>query len=192
MENQLGNYYRKTGIHDFCGCEILPPPKYEIERIVIDHIVFHNEIKINGQKKQNAFVAYFAPNPYTTLPFCLNSGNAKRLAKKTWSIVVEDGLECQGRIDLLHNIPVRLCRELTRDPSDGGQVYGLRISQLDPAPEAAPQPAQKKAIQEDQIQKIVDWAKKNGLNIDQIAEKYDFASDAVKQAIIDQLEDLPE
>lgn len=192
MENQLGNYYRKTGIHDFCGCEILPPPKYEIERIVIDHIVFHNEIKINGQKKQNAFVAYFAPNPYTTLPFCLNSGNAKRLAKKTWSIVVEDGLECQGRIDLLHNIPVRLCRELTRDPSDGGQVYGLRISQLDPAPEAAPQPAQKKAIQEDHIQKIVDWAKKNGYGIEQIAEKYDFASDTVKQAIIDALDDLPQ
>ena len=69
-------------------------------------------------------------------------------------------------------------------------TVGLRISLLDPAP--APAPAQKKAIQEDQIQKIVDWAKKNGLNIDQIAEKYDFASDAVKQAIIDQLEDLPE
>ena len=189
MDNQLGNYYRKTGIHDFCGCEILPPPKYEIERIVIDHIVFHNEIKINGQKKQNAFVAYFAPNPYTTLPFCLNSGNAKRLAKKTWSIVVEDGLECQGRIDLLHNIPVRLCRELTRDPSDGGQVYGLRISQLDPAPEA---PAQKKAIQENQIQTIVDWAKKNGYGIEKVAEKYDFASDAVKQAIIDALDDLPQ
>lgn len=191
MENQLGNYYRKTGVHDFCGCEILPPPKYEIERIVIDHIVFHNEIKINGQKKQNAFVAYFAPNPYTTLPFCLNSGNAKRLAKKTWSIVVEDGLECQGRIDLLHNIPVRLCRELTRDPSDGGQVYGLRISQLDPAPEAPPQ---KKVITEDKIDAIVSWAKSKGLGIDQIAEKYDFESDAVRNAIVDALggEDLQE
>ena len=189
MENQLGNYYRKTGIHDFCGCEILPPPKYEIERIVIDHIVFHDEIKINGQKKQNAFVAYFAPNPYTTLPFCLNSGNAKRLAKKTWSIVVEDGLECQGRIDLLHNIPVRLCRELTRDPSDGGQVYGLRISQLDPEPEP-----QKKVITEDKVDTIVSWAKSKGLGIDQIAEKYDFESDAVRNAIVDALggEDLPE
>lgn len=194
MENQLGNYYRKTGVHDFCGCEILPPPKYEIERIVIDHIVFHNEIKINGQKKQNAFVAYFAPNPYTTLPFCLNSGNAKRLAKKTWSIVVEDGLECQGRIDLLHNIPVRLCRELTRDPSDGGQVYGLRISQLDPAP--APAPAQKKVIQESNVQAIVDWARENGQTIDDIAAKCDFASETVKNAIADALsapeDDLPE
>lgn len=196
MDNQLGNYYRKTGIHDFCGCEILPPPKYEIERIVIDHIVFHNEIKINGQKKQNAFVAYFAPNPYTTLPFCLNSGNAKRLAKKTWSIVVEDGLECQGRIDLLHNIPVRLCRELTRDPADGGQVYGLRISLLDPAP--APAPAKKKVVTDDKIDATIAWAKKNGFTIEQVAETLDFANETVKNAIADALsapevkEDLPE
>lgn len=196
MENQLGNYYRKTGIHDFCGCEILPPPKYEIERIVIDHIVFHDEIKINGQKKQNAFVAYFAPNPYTTLPFCLNSGNAKRLAKKTWSIVVEDGLECQGRIDLLHNIPVRLCRELTRDPSDGGQVYGLRISLFEPAP--APAPAKKKVVTDDKIDATIAWAKKNGFTIEQVAETLDFANETVKNAIADALsapevkEDLPE
>lgn len=196
MDNQLGNYYRKTGIHDFCGCEILPPPKYEIERIVIDHIVFHDEIKINGQKKQNAFVAYFAPNPYTTLPFCLNSGNAKRLAKKTWSIVVEDGLECQGRIDLLHNIPVRLCRELTRDPADGGQVYGLRISLLDPAP--APAPAKKKVVTDDKIDATIAWAKKNGFTIEQVAETLDFANETVKNAIADALsapevkEDLPE
>ena len=190
MDNQLGNYYRKTGNHDFCGCEILPPPKYEIERIVIDHIIFHEEIRINGQKKQNAFVAYFAPNPYTTLPFCLNSGNAKRLAKKTWSIIVEDGLECQGRIDLLHNIPVRLCRELTRDPSDGGQVYGLRISQLDPAPESVPAQPQKKVITDDKVSVILEWANKNGLTLADIAKQYDFASDAVRKEIEDNL-DMP-
>lgn len=195
MDNQLGNYYRKTGSHDFCGCEILPPPKYEIERIVIDHIVFHNEIKINGQKKQNAFVAYFAPNPYTTLPFCLNSGNAKRLAKRTWSIVVEDGLECQGRIDLLHNIPVRLCRELTRDPSDGGQVYGLRISQLDPAQEEAPRPQKKKTITEDKVDVVVEWAKKNGKTIADIEAMYEM-SQPIRDALVDALhgneDDLPE
>jgi len=200
MENQLGTYYRKAGNHDYCGCEILPPPKYEIERIVIDHVSFFDEIRINGQKKQNTFVAYFAQNPYTNLPFCLNSGNSKRLAKRTWSVIVEDGLECQGRIDLLHNIPVRLCRELTRDPSDGGQVYGLRISQLDPAPAAPAAPAaptataKKKVITEDKIQVIIDWAKKENLGIDQIAAKYDFASDTVRDAIADALNinDLPE
>ena len=69
-------------------------------------------------------------------------------------------------------------------------TVGLRISLLDPAP--APQPAQKKTIQDNQVQTIVEWAKKNGYGIDKIAEKYDFASDAVKQAIVNQLEDLPE
>lgn len=191
MDNQLGTYYRKAGNHDYCGCEILPPPKYEIERIVIDHVSFFDEIRINGQKKQNTFVAYFAPNPYTNLPFCLNSGNSKRLAKRTWSIIVEDGLECQGRIDLLHNIPVRLCRELTRDPSDGGQVYGLRISQLDPAPETAV-PAKKKVITADKVEAIVAWAKKGDLDIDGIAKKYDFESDEVRQEIIKQLGDFPD
>lgn len=194
MENQLGTYYRKAGNHDYCGCEILPPPKYEIERIIIDHVAFFDEIRINGQKKQNTFVAYFAPNPYTNLPFCLNSGNSKRLAKQTWSVIVEDGLECQGRIDLLHNIPVRLCRELTRDPSDGGQVYGLRISQLGPAPEQSPQPAKRKEVTEDKIQVVVEWAKKNGKTIADIETMYDM-SQTVRDAIVDALsaeEDLPE
>lgn len=189
MTEQVGNYYRKTGAHDFCGCEILPPPQYEIERIVIDHIIFHEKIKINGQLKENAFVAYFVQNPYTALPFCLNSGNAKRLAKQTWNVIVEDGSECQGRIDLLHNIPVRLCRELTRDPSDGGQVYGLRISKLPPAD--APSTPAKKVITSDKVGVIVDWALKNKLTIDKIAEQYDFESAEVKQSIIDKIEDIP-
>lgn len=187
MENQLGNYYRKTGIHDFCGCEILPPPKYEIERIIIDHVVFHEEIKINGQKKQNAFVAYFAQNPYTKLPFCLNSGNAKRLAKQTWNNIVEDGTECQGRIDLLHNIPVRLCRELTRDPSDGGQVYGLRISKLAPAPEAT---SQLKPLTEDRIPAAVKWMQENGKGIEDVKKIYLLAPD-IEEKLIAASDDLP-
>lgn len=191
MTEQNGNYYRKTGTHDFCGCEILPPPKYEIERIIIDHIIFHEKIKINGQQKENAFVAYFTQNPYTSLPFCLNSGNAKRLAKQTWNMIVEDGSECQGRIDLLHNIPVRLCRELTRDPSDGGQVYGLRISKLPPAEAPSAPVPKKKVITSDKVGVIVDWALKNKLTIDKIAEQYDFESAEVKQSIIDKIEDIP-
>ena len=53
-------------------------------------------------------------------------------------------------------------------------------------------PVQKKVIQESQVQTIVDWAKKNGFGIEKIAEKYDFESDTVKQAIIDALDDIPE
>lgn len=192
---EIGNYYRKTGTHDYVGCECLPPPKYEIGRIVIERVEFYNEIKINGQKKQNAFVAYFAPNPYTSLPFCLNSGNAKRLAKQTWNTIVEDGTECQGRIDLLKNVPVRLCRELTRDPSDGGQVYGLRISKYmpDPEPEPAAQaPAAKKVITDEVIEKTVKWAKGKGLTFEQLAEKFDFANETVKDAVQDAMTPAPQ
>lgn len=55
-------------------------------------------------------------------------------------------------------------------------------------------PASRKVITEDKVDTIVSWAKSKGLGIDQIAEKYDFESDAVREAIIDALggEDLPE
>ena len=193
MAEHLGTYYRQTGNHDYCGCEILPPPSYEIERIIIERIQFHKEIRINGQKKQNAFVAYFSANPYTTLPFCLNSTNAKRLAKQSWNTIVEDGLECQGRIDLLKNFPVRLNRELTRDPSDGGQIYGLRISKYPAAdapesstPVATPA-AQKKVITEAVLEKTVAWAKGKGMTFEQVAEIFDFEGEAIKDAVADAL-----
>ena len=187
-----GVYYRMAGKITHAGCECLPGPRFEIERIVISHIDFKESIQVNGQKKENVFEAIFAPNPYTNLPFLLNSTNAKRIAKMFWDTPVQDGTPCEGRINLLENIPVRLCRELTRDPSDGGQVYGLRISKI-PAAAEAPAPAAKKVITADKVETIVNWAKKNGFSIDQVAEKYDFESDAVKDSIASSLkDDLPE
>lgn len=196
MEQLKGTYYRQTGTHDFCGCEILPPPTYEIERIMIDHVEFFEEIKINGQKKQNAFVVTFAKNPYTTLPFCLNSGNSKRLAKQTWDVKLADGSTVQGRIDLVRNFPVRLCRELTRDPSDGGQIYGLRISKIPAAAESAkPAPAasQKKVLPEDKVDVVINWAKEKGKTIADVEELYEMnqkVHDAIVKAL--SVEDLPE
>ena len=45
---------------------------------------------------------------------------------------------------------------------------------------------------ENQVQTIVEWAKKNGKTINDIADLYDFASETVKNAIADALDDLPE
>lgn len=139
---------------------------------------------INGRTETGVWVAHFAPNPYTSLPMLLNATNRKRLVKQF--------PECEGYPARLENVPVRLTKEKTRDVQDGGETWGLRISKIPAAPEAAP--AQKKVITEDKIQVTVDWAKKNGKTIVDIADMYDFASDAVKQAIIDQLvvDDLPE
>ena len=182
MENQENIHYRVGGKLTHCGVECLPQGQ-DIPRIVIERIEYKETEEINGRKENGVWIAHFAPNPYTKLPLILNATNRKRLIKQF--------PECDGYPARLKNIAVRLTKERCRDVQDGGETWGLRISKMPAAEEAAPQPAQKKAIQESQVQTIVDWAKKSGLNIDQIEEKYDFASDAVKQAIIDQLDDLP-
>lgn len=201
---QIGTYYKRGSKSDFAAVDMLPGGK-DIPRIIISKITFHEQITINGRKETEIFTATFAPNPWCNKDFVLNSTNKARIAKAHWNDIVDDGTACEGRIDLLKNIAVRLTKEEARDVQNGGTTFGLRISKIGPASESEmqkwmvehgyalqAQPAQKKAIQEDQVQTIVDWAKKNGLNIDQIAEKYDFSSDAVKQAIIDQLDDLPQ
>lgn len=183
MESQENIHYRVGGRLTHCGVECLPQGQ-DIPRIVIERIEYKDKESINGRVEEGVWIAHFAPNPYTKLPFILNATNRKRLIKQF--------PDCDGYPARLKNIAVRLTKERCRDVQDGGETWGLRISKLPAAPEAASKPAQKKAIQEDQVQTIVEWAKKNGYGIDKIAEKYDFASDAVKQAIVNQLEDLPE
>lgn len=178
MENQENIHYRVGGKLTHCGVECLPQGQ-DIPRIVIERIEYKETEEINGRKENGVWIAHFAPNPYTKLPLILNATNRKRLIKQF--------PECDGYPARLKNIAVRLTKERCRDVQDGGETWGLRISKM-PAAEAVA----KKAIQENQIQTIVDWAKKNGYGIEKVAEKYDFASDAVKQAIIDALDDLPE
>ena len=93
--------------------------------------------------------------------------------------------ECDGYPARLKNVAVRLTKERCRDVQDGGETWGLRISMI-PASEL-----KKKVITEDKVQTIIDWAQKNRFGIKEVSDKYDFESDAVKQAIIDQIEDLP-
>lgn len=200
---QIGTYYKRGSKSDFAAVDMLPGGK-DIPRIIISKITFHEQITINGRKETEIFTATFAPNPWCNKDFVLNSTNKARIAKAHWNDIVEDGTACEGRIDLLKNIAVRLTKEEARDVQNGGTTFGLRVSRTPAASEQEmakwlqehgytqqTQTSQKKAIQENQIQTIVDWAKKNGLTINQIAEKYDFASDTVKQAIIDALDDLP-
>lgn len=183
MEDQRNIHYRKGGKLTHCGVECLPEGK-DIERIIIARIEYKESEMINGRTENGVWIAHFAPNPYTTLPMLLNATNRKRLVKQF--------PECDGYPARLENIAVRLTKERTRDVQDGGETWGLRISKLPAAPEQAPAPAHRKVIQEDQVQTIVDWAKKNGKTIDDIAALYDFASETVKNAIVDALDDLPE
>lgn len=187
-----GIYYKRGTKSDYIGVEILGDTGV-IPRVVIEKITFHESLMIQGKRESERWTCKFQGIEKEML---LNATCRKRLAKRFWDTPVADGTPCHGRINLLSGLglAVRLDSEPCRDPNDGGMTIGLRISRLDPDPAPATQPAQKKVVTEDKVQVVVDWAKKNGLTIEQVADKYDFASDTVKDAIIDGLsvtEDLP-
>lgn len=181
---EIGTYYKRGSNSDYIGVEVLGSAGV-LPRVIIEEIKFHETLKVQGKTERERWTCKFVG---IEKPMLLNSTCRKRLAKRFWNTIVSDGQPCAGRIDLLSGmgLAVRLDSEPCRDPSDGDMTIGLRISKLDPDPEP-----QKKVITEDKVDTIVAWARKNGLNIEQIAEKYDFASDDVKQSIIDNLEDLP-
>lgn len=178
--NQTDIHFRTGGNITHAGIEVLPSGK-DIEYIVLESIEFKERERINGRNQDGVWIGHFAPNPYTSLPWVINSTNRRRLAKLF--------PECEGYLARLRNVAIRLTKEKTRDPQDGGECWGLRVSLIPAKKTDAPA---KKVIQESQISAVVDWARNNGLNIDNIAEKYDFASNDVRQTIIDNLEDLPE
>lgn len=183
MESQENIHYRVGGKLTHCGVECLPQGN-DIPRIVIERIEYKDRESINGRVEEGVWIAHFAKNPYTSLPFILNATNRKRLIKQF--------PDCDGYPARLKNIAVRLTKERCRDVQDGGETWGLRISKLPAAAESAPAPAGKKVIQEGQVQTIVDWARKNGKTIDDISAIYDFSSDSVKSAVAGALDDLPE
>lgn len=184
-QNQENIHYRTGGKLTHCGVECLPNGN-DIERIVIERIEYKDNESINGRVEQGVWIAYFAPNPYTSLPFILNATNRKRLVKQF--------PECDGYPARLKNIAVRLTKERTRDVQDGGETWGLRISKT-PASAAAPAAATaKKSIRADQVDVIVKWAQEKGFDIKKVAELYDFDSLDVARRIEEALkvEDLPE
>lgn len=177
---QTDIHFRTGGNITHAGIEVLPSGK-DIEYIVLESIEFKESEQINGRKQAGVWIGHFAPNPYTSLPWVINSTNRRRLAKLF--------PECEGYLARLHNVAIRLTKEKTRDPQEGGECFGLRVSLI---PAKQPEAPKRKSIQENQVQTIVDWAKKNGKTIDDIAALYDFDSETVKNAIADALDDLPE
>lgn len=178
---QTDIHFRTGGNITHAGIEVLPSGK-DIEYIVLESIEFKESEQINGRKQTGVWIGHFAKNPYTNLPWVINSTNRRRLAKLF--------PECDGYLARLHNVAIRLTKEKTRDPQDGGDCWGLRVSLI---PAKQPEPAKKKVITADKIDVIVSWAKTNNLSVEQISIQYDFESDTVKNAIMDALtgEDLP-
>ena len=177
-----GIYYRKGGKLTHASCEMLPNGQ-DIGRIIIARIEFKDNESINGRMEAGVWLAHFAPNPYTTLPLVLNATNRKRIAKQFWDTPVEDGTPCEGRINLLKNIPVRLTKEITRDVQDGGQTYGLRISKIPADPE--PQP-EKKPLPADKVGAVAMWAKGKNFGFEDVLRYYEMTDEvaiALKEAL---------
>lgn len=179
-------HYREGSKATHAGCEILPEGK-DIE-IVIASIDFKQTEKVAGRTETNVWVANFAPNPYTKLPMILNATNRKRLVKLF--------PECQGYLNQLVNVAVRLTKEVCRDPN-GGQTEGLRVSTIParqpqvaapaPAPTAQPQPAaqpEKKTLTADNVETIAAWMKEKGKTMEDVKKAY-IVPEEIENAIID-------
>ena len=195
MEQEQGIHYRTGGKLTHCGCECLPGGR-DIQYIVIERIEYKETEEIGGRRESNIWIAHFAPNPYTKLPMVLNSTNRKRIAKLY--------PDCNGYINLLKNIPVRLTKEKCRDAQDGGDTWGLRISKIrptapqqgaaeirqqyqpGPAPTPAPAPAQAKQTLELTDDAMVSQAityLKNGGDIEIIKKKYNLSAETEKELL---------
>lgn len=171
MEEVKGTHWRIGGKLSHAGCEMLPQGK-DIEYIVIERIEYKEQEKVNGRMENGVWVAYFAPNQYTTLPMILNSTNRRRIAKRF--------PECNDYIDTLKNIAVRLTKEKTRDAHDGsGEIWGLRISKSAPTLPQAP----KKEVLTAQHAKwpnCVEWIA-GGNEIASLRARYDISKEVEEQ-----------
>lgn len=165
-------HYRVGSKITHCGCEILPNGN-DIERIVIERIEFHETDNVGGRKENNVWVAFFRPNPYATLPMVLNSTNRRRLSKLY--------PECKGYINQLTDVAVRLTREKTRDPQDGTDTWGLRISKLPPAPEKKPE---KKTLTKENVEAVREWMVKNGKTVEDLRSFYVMSEEIEKMLTI--------
>ena len=195
MEQEQGIHYRTGGKLTHCGCECLPGGR-DIQYIVIERIEYKETEEIGGRREHSIWIAHFAPNPYTKLPMVLNATNRKRIAKLY--------PDCNGYINLLKNIPVRLTKEKCRDAQDGGDTWGLRISKMRPtapqqgaaeirqqyqqglAPAPAPAPAQAKQTLELTDDAMVSQAityLKNGGDIENIKKKYNLSAETEKELL---------
>lgn len=170
MEEVKGIHYRTGGKLTHAGCEMLPQGK-DIEYIVIERIEYKEREEVGGRTETGVWVAYFAPNQYTTLPMVLNSTNRKRIAKRF--------PECEGCINLLKNVAVRLTREKTRDVQDGGETWGLRISK-----QAAkiPEPPKKEVLTTSHAKWVncVEWIA-GGNDIASLRARYDISKEVEEQ-----------
>lgn len=188
-------HWRTGGKITHAGVECLEGGKDTI--FIIDRIEFKDEEIVNGKKEYGVWLMHFQSNPHTKLPVILNATNKKRLVKLF--------PECDGFIARIKGKPVRMTKELTRDPQGGGQIYGLRVSQIavrpeqiqpqspqqgHPAPAAPAQPQAKQELlmtDDAMVSQAVAYLKGGG-SIDAIRAKYSMSQETEK-ALLDKVKE---
>lgn len=168
MEQPL-KHYRYGGKLTHIGCEVLPSGN-PID-VIIDHIAWVEKEQINGETKP-AWIAYFKPNSYFTLPMVLNATNKKRIARMAGTPYLET----------VKNFPVTLCQEMDK-AIGGGRDWALRISQVQPRINTAGQPTKILLKPTDtNWNDIVGWVKA-GNSIEAVWKKYEVSEEDKKKFI---------
>lgn len=163
MSEPILKHYRYGGKLTHVGIEALPNGK-EIT-VIIDHIAWVEKEQINGETKP-AWIAYFKPNPYFTLPMVLNATNKKRLAR----------LSGTPYLETVKNLPVTLCQEMDK-AIGGGKDWALRISQVPPKVNAQGQGTKIKLDPScANWASIIKWVQDGG-DIESVWKKYDISEE---------------
>ena len=163
QQNHVLHHWRTGSQSDYVGVEILPNGQSIIA--TISHIVWDENAKVQGSKKPS-WIAYFKETNLVPKPMLLNSTNRKRLTKLAQTDYPET----------IRDFRVILCKELTRDPSDGGKVYGLRIGRDVPPP---PQ-KEKMTVNSDKFKAALEALKSGKCDIGYITASYDVDAEAMK------------
>lgn len=155
-------HYRTGGKISHAGVECLDGGRDT--EFIIDRIEYKEEEMVNGRSEKGVWLMHFKPNAYTSLPVILNSTNKKRLAKLFPA--------CEGFLARIKNAPVRMTKELTRDPNGGGQVYGLRVSMIPASIKVEDAAPKKKVLPKEKVADVVKWAKEKGVGLVGIGTYY--------------------
>lgn len=154
-------HHWRTGCKsEYVGVEILPNGNPIIA--TISHIVWDENAIVQGSKKPS-WIAYFKES-YITKPMILNSVNRKRIIK----IANTDYPET------IKDLRVVLTQELTRDPNDGGKIYGLRIGR------DAPAGKDRIVIGTDKFNAAIVALKNGQCDLNYITDKYEVSEEAMK------------
>lgn len=166
MSEPILKHYRYGGNLSHIGCEVLPSGK-EIT-VVIDRVAWVEKEQINGETKP-AWIAYFKPNPYFTLPMVLNATNKRRLAR----------LSGTPYLETVKNLPVTLCQEMDRvyGGKKDDKDWALRISRVPPKVNAQGQVTKIKLDPScANWASIIKWVQDGG-DIESVWKKYDVSEE---------------